>query len=64
MNKPDSPCHNCDRRVLGCHVNCRDYIIYCEENARIKELLHADQEKDAQIRGYEHEKKQKKKVKR
>ena len=62
MSKPESPCHYCDHRVLGCHINCGDYITYCNEVAKRKDLLHADQEKEAQIKGYEHEKKQKKKA--
>ena len=62
MNKPESPCHFCDHRVLGCHSECEDYKKYCDEIEKIHELKLAAQEKEAQIKGYEHEKKQKKKA--
>ena len=26
--KPQSPCHNCDERVLGCHSECDLYLTF------------------------------------
>lgn len=57
MNTSESPCHFCDRRVVGCHSTCEDYKKYCDEIAKIHQLKLADQEKDAQIKGYEQQKK-------
>lgn len=30
------PCKNCDRRTVGCHAECREYLEYQKENERIK----------------------------
>lgn len=59
MSNLESPCHYCDHRAIGCHSNCEAYKAYCGEIEKIHELKFAAQEKDAQIKGYEHEKKQK-----
>ena len=28
MDKPESTCINCTKRVLGCHTNCEEYENY------------------------------------
>lgn len=25
------PCKDCDRREVGCHIDCEDYISWCKE---------------------------------
>ena len=27
---PDNPCYLCQRRTLGCHSRCKDYIAYTQ----------------------------------
>lgn len=57
MSNLESPCHFCDHRVLGCHSECEAYKAYCSEIEKIHELKYAASEKEAQIKGYEHDKK-------
>ena len=59
MNKPESPCHFCEHRAIGCHSECVEYKAYCNDIAKIHELKYAASEKDAQMKAYEHCKKQK-----
>lgn len=61
MSNLESPCHYCDHREMDCHSKCDAYKAYCSEIAKIHALKYAASEKEAQIKGYEHEKKQKKK---
>ena len=37
--KPSSPCHYCERRALACHIDCKEYIEYCTELAKINDLI-------------------------
>ena len=41
MSKPVSPCKDCERRQLGCHSTCADYIAFDrakkEHNAKVSE---------------------------
>lgn len=30
MIAPDNPCYLCQRRALGCHSQCKDYIAYTQ----------------------------------
>lgn len=46
--KPSSPCHYCEARHLGCHSECEAYIKYCEELARINELIISAKEAETQ----------------
>lgn len=32
MEKRKVPCHNCEKRVLGCHSTCEDYKAFSEKN--------------------------------
>lgn len=31
------PCHNCSKRVLGCHSNCKDYIDWKKKITAVNE---------------------------
>ena len=33
-NMKSSPCKDCQRRYLGCHSECKDYIEYSEERQK------------------------------
>lgn len=33
-----SPCKNCPRRNVGCHIQCPQYKAYTEDNTKIREL--------------------------
>ena len=41
-----SPCHNCEKRVLGCHSSCEVYISYAEwaraKNERIRQAKRSE----------------------
>ena len=41
-----SPCHNCEKRVLGCHATCETYIAYAEwaraKNERIRQAKRSE----------------------
>lgn len=39
MDKPESTCINCTKRVLGCHTNCVEYAEYKEKLAIYKAWL-------------------------
>lgn len=30
------PCKDCDRREVGCHIDCKDYISWCEKRKEEK----------------------------
>lgn len=32
-----SPCKNCSRRFVGCHIQCPQYKAYTEDNTAIRE---------------------------
>lgn len=32
-----SPCKNCSRRFVGCHIQCPQYKAYVEDNTAIRE---------------------------
>jgi hypothetical protein len=48
---PSSPCHNCERREIGCHCNCKDYNDYCTEKARINSIINEAKENEAKLFG-------------
>lgn len=31
MNKPESPCYECEQREIGCHSSCRAYNKFRKE---------------------------------
>ena len=39
MDKPESTCINCTKRVLGCHTDCVEYAEYKEKLAIYKAWL-------------------------
>ena len=39
MDKPESTCINCTKRVLGCHTDCVEYAEYKEKLAIYKVWL-------------------------
>lgn len=43
-----SPCKNCSRRFVGCHIQCSQYKAYTEDNTAIRE-------RDTQRRHLEYE---------
>ena len=48
---PSSPCHNCERREVGCHSNCKEYNDYCTEKARINSIINEAKENEARLNG-------------
>ena len=34
--KPQAPCRDCDKRYLGCHSECADYIDYNNKQQKIR----------------------------
>lgn len=32
MEKRKVPCHNCEKRVLGCHSQCEEYKVFADNN--------------------------------
>lgn len=44
-----SPCHNCERREIGCHCHCKDYTDYCAELARINSIIIEAKENEARL---------------
>ena len=47
--KPASPCHFCDRRKIGCHIDCKEYNEYCTELARINNIINVAKENEAKF---------------
>lgn len=45
MIKPDSPCRDCERRVVGCHSTCEEFKAFEIENETYKELLRKGKDK-------------------
>jgi hypothetical protein len=43
------PCKDCKERSVGCHSSCGAYIMYSEENARLREERHNRNEVDRAI---------------
>ena len=39
-----APCKNCEKRTLGCHSSCKDYMEYKAEVERIKAVRGWDRE--------------------
>lgn len=39
-----SPCKNCTKRTVGCHLNCEGYINFRNGVNDIKERMRADKE--------------------
>ena len=48
MKKIYSPCFKCERRVIGCHGTCEDYIIYRKE-IKMTEDVFSNYAKDEKI---------------
>lgn len=40
MKKIYSPCFKCEKRVIGCHSSCEDYIQYREEIKMNADVFH------------------------
>ena len=37
-----NPCHNCEKRVVGCHSSCEDYKTFREEKDRQNVKIRAE----------------------
>lgn len=37
MGNPKSPCKNCEKRAVGCHSSCEDYISFKERNDALRD---------------------------
>ena len=48
MKRIYSPCFKCERRVIGCHGTCEDYIIYRKE-IKMTEDVFSNYAKDEKI---------------
>lgn len=42
MTAPDNPCYLCQRRALGCHSQCKDYIAYTQYRQTLNQAKHTD----------------------
>lgn len=31
-----APCHHCEKRTVGCHATCEDYLIFHEAQLKIR----------------------------
>ena len=45
MSDAKAPCKNCDKREIGCHSSCRDYISYKEKADALREKINFEKAK-------------------
>lgn len=48
-----SPCLNCERRQVGCHSTCEDYLQYKAAVAEAKEKINQQKNREAIIREFD-----------
>ena len=50
MTRLNAPCKGCEKREVGCHATCEDYLTYRElkdeQNAELKEKAKREQEQN------------------
>lgn len=54
MKKSKSPCYQCEKRYVGCHSKCEEYISFSKENEEYRENLHKQNRLE---HGFYHDKK-------
>ena len=64
--KPKTPCKDCERRELGCHANCQDYISFTEalreeKGKYIEWLRNISWKKETRLRNPDYKKRHKSK---
>lgn len=47
-----SPCKNCNKRSLGCHATCNDYIKWSEEMQEQREQANKERRKENDLRAH------------
>ena len=50
-----SPCHHCDKRVLGCHAECEDYKAFAEWARAKNEKIRQQKRSEAYYRSVPHD---------
>lgn len=45
-------CQNCDRRYVGCHSTCEDYLDWIAYNRAQKEYIYNQKREDNLVRSY------------
>lgn len=46
MGAPQSPCRDCQRRQVGCHGSCREYLAFREEWEKFRQWERANKPKE------------------
>lgn len=49
MKKIYSPCKDCQRRAIGCHSTCEDYIEYTNKSAEMFRYILNNKVKDEKL---------------
>ena len=52
--KPQSPCRECEKRVVGCHAGCEKYAGYCKELELWKQTVRAAKEEGSEADAFRH----------
>ena len=60
MVRPESPCLDCERRQVGCHAECDDYIGYRERLKVYKDKVLEERKKYKMLRRHTTESERKK----
>ena len=53
MAIPNSPCHGCDKRAVGCHSNCLEYDIYKVDMAQYNSTIREAKNKAKEMLEYD-----------
>ena len=46
MKEPFAPCKNCEKRKLGCHATCEEYLAYKERHQVYADIVSGEKEKE------------------
>lgn len=46
MDGKKSPCKGCDKREIGCHITCKDYISFRESAEALREKIRFEKAKN------------------
>ena len=45
-------CHHCEKRFIGCHATCKDYIITKSDYEKVCEHIRTEKQKERMIEFY------------
>lgn len=50
--KSDDPCYECNKRTIGCHSKCDEYIEWAKKRREVNEKISTDRKLNALVIGH------------